>query len=180
MLRPAFKPDKATQLTVILLEHFGGTMDRYPLLKLIWLVERTSFERSGRPICYDDYVSMNEGLLPSRTYDLIKGAFIHQSWMQAIETQRLYSVRVKTDAVVPDVLSEYERETIQIAINKYGNQPSRVWRERAHDLPLWKGKHYPNTSVTVEYDEILRDVGLGDYLDDIKSDMEAARQLETM
>lgn len=68
-----FKSSKVLQASAILLhEHMHEQMTFLRLLKLLYLSERACLDRIGSMITGDTVVSMKDGPVLSRTYDMIK------------------------------------------------------------------------------------------------------------
>src|SRR5579864_4403328 len=67
-----FNETKATQAAAQLLRLRGGRMSYVKLVKLLYLADREALIRWGRPITTDHYVSMDEGPVVARIYDLIR------------------------------------------------------------------------------------------------------------
>ena len=70
-MRLPFNEKKATQAAAYLLRLRGGRMSYMKLIKLLYLADRISLNRRGRPITTDRYVSMDRGPVLSRTLNLI-------------------------------------------------------------------------------------------------------------
>jgi uncharacterized phage-associated protein len=67
-----FNEAKATQAAARLLKLRGGSMSYIKLMKLLYLADREALIRWGRPITTDRYVSMDNGPVLSRIYNLIR------------------------------------------------------------------------------------------------------------
>ena len=67
-----FDFEKTLQGASVLLNLDGSRMDRIRLLKLLYIADREAFGEWGIPISHDNYVSMDNGPVPSQTYNLVK------------------------------------------------------------------------------------------------------------
>ncbi len=67
-----FDEQKVTEAAAFLLELRGGRMHYIKLLKLLYLADRKAFAQWGIPISNDNYVAMDNGPVPSQTYNLVK------------------------------------------------------------------------------------------------------------
>lgn len=66
--------ERAIQAAGVLLDQRpSGRMGYLRLLKLLYIANRESIRRFGRPVVPDRYVAMEHGPVLSRVYDLIKG-----------------------------------------------------------------------------------------------------------
>ncbi len=70
MLR--FNERRATEAAAKFLKLRGGRMSYLKLIKLLYLLDREALLRWGRPVTTDRYVSMDNGPVVSRIYDLIR------------------------------------------------------------------------------------------------------------
>jgi uncharacterized phage-associated protein len=72
VIRFRFDERKAAAAAAYLLKLHGGKLNHMKLIKLLYVAERTSLDRFGRPIVGDRYVSMKHGPVLSRVYNFIK------------------------------------------------------------------------------------------------------------
>src|SRR5437870_2033729 len=87
------------------------TMDRKRLLALLYLADRKSLRRTGRPIIGGRLVAMDYGPLHSEVYDLVKGGHSDQAqWSRHFENEA-YRVRLSDDVEI-SALSRYEIELL--------------------------------------------------------------------
>ena len=91
-----FRQDKVTQMAARFLNLAGKQMPYLLLLKLLYLADKEMLLKWGKPISYDQWVSMDWGPVLSTTYDLIKGPPIGQSsyWADHIKNVGRYDVRL--------------------------------------------------------------------------------------
>jgi uncharacterized phage-associated protein len=67
-----FDARRAAAAAAYLLKLHGGELNHMKLIKLLYVADRTSLDRFGRPIVGDRYVSMKHGPVLSRVYNFIK------------------------------------------------------------------------------------------------------------
>lgn len=168
MIRFKFNEKKAVQLVWRLLSKCGGEMDRLPLLKHIYLIDREAFEKWGRSISWDHYVCMKDGPVLSQIYDLTKtederdpdfmwGKGLGRIWDQHIENRKPHNVVAKSDPG-DDEFSEAEIDLIDEVFEKFkGFTPSQL-RNFCHDLPEYTDPA-PRGRVLLPYETILKAVG---------------------
>jgi hypothetical protein len=73
-MRARYREDKATQAAARLLKLRGGAMSHLKLIKLLYLAERASLVRLGRPLTDDSCASLPHGPVLSATLDRINTA----------------------------------------------------------------------------------------------------------
>ena len=134
-----FNETKATQAAAHVLTLRGGAMSYVKLIKLLYLADREALIRWGRPITTDRYVSMDNGPVVCRIYDLIRNEpppNCFQIWRKFISTPENYEVRLLDDPGSGE-LSRPERELIDEVFAQHGRQ-SR-WRvvDYTRSLPEW-------------------------------------------
>lgn len=154
MLR--FNEAKATQAAARLLTLRGGTMSYVKLIKLLYLSDREALIRLGRPITTDRFISMDNGPVVCRIYDLIRNEpppNCFQIWRKFISNPENYEVRLLGDPGSGE-LSRPEQELIDEVFAQHGRQ-SR-WRvvDYSRSLPEWT---YPDGgALPIEYRDILK------------------------
>src|SRR5688572_27768282 len=99
-MRLPFNEKKATQAAAYLLRLRGGRMSYMKLIKLLYLADRLSLTRRGRPITTDRYVSMDRGPVLSRTLNLItedREPAAPSFWAEFIAEPSNFEVELKSD-----------------------------------------------------------------------------------
>jgi uncharacterized phage-associated protein len=160
MIRFRFNSVKTTQAAGFLLERHKGRMSKGILIKLLYLTDRKLFSKRGHPLTGDQPVSMENGPVLSKTYDLTKGAALeHRAyWEQHI------SVAPKGDCTLTlkqktgtEHLSKSEIQALEEVDNKFGSWSWRQLVDYCHTLPEWKNPGKSSASIPVE--AILTAVG---------------------
>lgn len=156
-MQPQFREDKTTQMACMVLRLGDGTLTYLKLNKLLYLIDREALIRWGRPISFDHYVSMNEGPVLSRTYDLIKNVVpptIDSYWRRFIGPAANYSVQLLEEVDCPeDDLSEAERDLIHEVFRDHGHRNRWELVELTHRLPEWQDPG--GSAIPIEYHDIL-------------------------
>src|SRR6266545_1760337 len=67
-----FNERRATEAAARFLKLRGGRMSYLKLIKMLYFLDREALLRWGRPVTTDRYVSMDNGPVVSRIYDLIR------------------------------------------------------------------------------------------------------------
>jgi uncharacterized phage-associated protein len=155
-VKPKFREKKATQIAVGLLtmRANNGTMSYLKLIKLMYLVERKSLLKWGRPLIFDSIVSMPKGLVLSQTLDLITSETFGDSyWKQHISAPHNYEVSLIGEEHEFDELSKAETDLIKEVFAEFGRMSRWDLVNFTHTLPEWTE---PNgSSIPVEYKRVL-------------------------
>ena len=116
--------------------------DLYKALKIIYFADRMHLARYCRSISGDHYVAMNNGPVPSKTYDMLKfvrgdGYYISgQEFVDRIKTQISFSDHITiSPKEKPDLseLSESDLECINESIGRYKNYSFIELKNESHD-----------------------------------------------
>jgi uncharacterized phage-associated protein len=163
----AFIPDKrldvekAIQAAGVILRREGNTASRLRLLKLLYIADRRSLERFGRPIVGSKIVAMKNGPLHSQILDLLNGNCVGESrWASYFQNQGVLVQLVQQ----PDVglLSRSELDLLEEVTKELSEMDDWEIVEATHRFPEWQ-KLYPdpseNTSRHIPISEILAAVG---------------------
>lgn len=160
MIRFQFNSIKTTQAAGFLLERHNGSMSKGVLIKMLYLTDRDLLAKRGQPLTGDQPVSMENGPVLSKTYDLTKGAALeHRAyWEQHISMAKKgdYNVSLKKKTGT-DHLSKSEIETLEAVDNKFRHFTWRQLVDYCHKLPEWTDPGKSSSSIEVE--KILTAVG---------------------
>lgn len=135
-------------------------MSHMKLIKLLYLVDRRSLVRFGRPITFDWYFSLPHGPVLSFTLNRINEEIDPQNpsyWHRFISEREGHSVRLLGD-MPNDQLSTAEEQLIDEVFSKFGEMSQWKLRDYCHELPEWQD---PNGSrLPIEIRDILLAEGL--------------------
>jgi uncharacterized phage-associated protein len=151
-----FNEAKATQAAARFLRLRGGTMSYVKLIKLLYLADREALIRWGRPITTDCYVSMDDGPVVSRIYDLIRNEPAPNSvkiWRKFISDPENYEVCLLCDPG-NDGLSPAEQGLIDEVYGQHGQHSRWAVVDHTHSLP--ECTHPDGGALPIEYCDILR------------------------
>lgn len=149
---------KNIQAVGIILKYFNGRLNYTKLLKILYFINRQSLSEKGRAIIDDVYANMQNGVVLSNTYNLIKGRYcdssVQEYWNSFFITQNVYDVMLRTDSIPEGELSKYEKRIITENLEKYkGLSNSDI-------CPEWKDPN--NSSIPLKETEILTFLGFSD------------------
>lgn len=159
-MRAPYREDKATQAAARLLKLRGGTMSHLKLIKLLYLAERESLTRLGRPLTFDTYCSLPHGPVLSATLDRINTGECYRDgyWDRIIAPKANNEVSLRDSTAVPhDQLSAAEEALIDEVFARYGHL--RRWDvvEVTHQLPEWVDPQ--GSAIPIDPADILRHEG---------------------
>ncbi len=171
MIRFQFDSIKTTQAAAFLLERHNGGMSKGCLLKILYLTDRELLAKRGQPLTGDQPVSMENGPVLSKTYDLMKGAGleVRSYWEQHISDAKKGTgyVTLKKKAGT-DHLSKNETKTLTEVDERFGHMTWSALVDYCHKLPEWKDPGKSSAAIAVE--KILSASGkTGDEISQIQS-----------
>jgi uncharacterized phage-associated protein len=152
--------NKAIQAAGVLLrEEPSRRMSYMRLLKLLYIADRESLKKTGRPITGDRVVAMCNGPVLSEVYDCIKGTACHLAeWERFYRTER-YDVEM-VDNPPTGELCRYEIETLQRVSKERLDKDQYEIVDETHSFPEWSDPG--NTSRPIAFEDILKAVGWTD------------------
>ena len=150
-----FDEYKATQASSYLLSLNNGRMNYMKMMKILYLSDRKFILDWGNSITTDNYVSMDNGPVISRIYDLIKESRTDTGtyWSSFIRTEGYEVVLNKNPG--DEYLSPMEMEVIASINSEFRNFSEWDLVGFCHDnLPEWQNPHGSSIQITIE--DILR------------------------
>lgn len=157
-----FSDRKTTQIVAQLLVRRAAPMSYLKIIKLLYYLDREAFRKWGHPVSYDDFYSMKEGQILSRTLDLVNNDGLPPGeeeptyWQKHISPPANYEVNLLTDEAPDDELSDAEIDLIDEIWNMHGHKTRWELRDEHHKLP----EYVETTSrVATSYEMILEKMG---------------------
>lgn len=168
-----FAEEKTAAAAAFLLREAGGGMEYIRLLKLLYLADREAWNRLGRPITGDDYVSMDHGPVLSKTYNLIKAEGDQQDptgpWQATVERAGRYDVALRGEPNLGP-LSEAEVEILGDTHERFRTMKTWDLIDHLHKtLPEWTNPK--GTSIEIDPEDILKALGKGNAIKSVREDM---------
>jgi uncharacterized phage-associated protein len=174
-----FREDKATQVASRLLELAGGSLNVLPLVKLVYMVDRTSLARYGYPVTMDTFYNLRAGPVVSSTFDCIKKGTSKNTpvWSKHIAPRDGNSVTL-LEAAEPTELSPADEAIIAEVFQEHGQKSVDEWMVFAHSLPEWRNPapmrsrrfRYRDLLVSVGWSPGEADAAIGDLLAELHAD----------
>lgn len=165
-MKPSFREDKVTQVAAYFLKLRGNNkMSHLKLMKLLYIAEREALNRLGRPICFDVYVSMNQGPVLSTTLNLMHGeSEKSEYWDEFITSPANHELTLKGDPGIGK-LSSAEVQILTDVFKEYGCKSRWELAKFTHKFNEWKNPE--GSSIKIDYEDILRALNKKD--DEIKA-----------
>lgn len=152
---PQYDEVKATEAGAYLLHLAKNRKKHKWLLKMLYLIERESFEQFERPMFYDQLISMEKGQNLSITYDIIKESYSYYGkyWRQIIRKDIMWCMHLIDGLPEFKRLSEDDKELINKVFSEFGHMSADELGDYTHGLPEYKdpGK----SSLPTSYEELL-------------------------
>lgn len=132
-----YSPRKVVQMAAFFGQKQGSVINVLKLTKLLYLADRESLTRYGRPITYDRPVSMPHGPVLSRALDLINGfasGAATAQWDEWMSARSDHDVEVKRKFSRPDLdeLSDADLEILDTVWRRFGTMDPWTLRDWTH------------------------------------------------
>ncbi len=141
----------------------GGSLNVLHLIKMLYWADRTALQSWHRTITGDRFVSMRNGPVLSRIYNLIQGRGGGPEmavWSGTFHARSGNTVSLKSEPDL-DPLSPRETDALRTAFEKFRHVPAGDLIEFLHKvLPEWTDPG--DSSVPIEPETILRAAGFDD------------------
>ena len=147
-----FDEMKATQAACYLLSLNAGRMNHLKMIKLLYLADRQYITDWSNSITTDCYVSMDNGPVTSRIYDLIKDSKTDNGsyWASCIRTNG-YDVFLMKEPGEYDRLSPMEMEVIAEISNRFESASAWDVVKYCHEnLAEWQNPAGSSIPITIE------------------------------
>ena len=173
----SFDPEKFTQAAVYVISRCPPVMTRKKLFKLLYFADKEHLVKYARPILRDYYINMDQGPVPSASYDLVKAnlerwpQIVIDAFAKHVEVSGMYlSVRASAGT---DLLSKSDIEVLNAVIDRYGlrganylsalSHRDKAWLETQRNRRIDYALFFDEPEVQairalVEYDQPIRDI----------------------
>lgn len=177
-----FNERRTAQVAARFLQLGGGTMAVLKLMKLMYLADRESLRRFGRPITFDYMVAMDHGPVLSQTLNLANGTIESEAdgWERWISDRADYEVELRE---VPtremlDELSDVDLEVVNDVWGQLGHLSKWQIRDWTHaNCGEWQDPHGSSTPISLE--AVLEQLGRSEEeADAIAAELRARSRIE--
>lgn len=165
-------------MAVYFLEQEDGKMNKLKLMKLLYLAERESLLRYGMSMTGDYVVSMDHGMVLSKTLDLARETAIDahpDGWYAKIARHGQYDLELTSSDTELDELSQADLGILKDIWDRFGHMDQWTIRNHTHTLPEWKNPH--GTSISVPPKDLLQILG---YSESEADELSKQREKEEM
>ncbi len=179
--RPIFSEQKTAEAASVFLHLNNGQMNYMKLLKLLYLADRAAIEQWERPITNDHYASMDQGPIPSTTYNVVKRTAVGHGelWNAVIEGQGRYEVRLRGEPLESKKLSQAEIDLIHQIFEKYGGWDPFDLVDFTHTLPEYEDPK--GSSLPIRMETILKALRFSDEdIERIDVELEEEAQIDAI
>jgi len=155
-----FNIEKLIQTCNYLVKKNNNSLNYTKLIKLLYISDKESLKQSLQTITGDSYVSMDNGPVLSKLYDLIKGQFHKESYQNLWNSRFIkdgYNLVAVTKQIPQSELSKFEINILDNINEQYKNTDVREIIKFLHKCPEWKNPS--GTSIPIKPKEILESIG---------------------
>jgi uncharacterized phage-associated protein len=159
-MRFPFNQMKAAQAAAYLLAKHNDWLDYLKLIKLLYLADRDSLVKRGKPITGARMVSMPYGPVLSEVLNLINLGRRYEEecpWLEYISPPENYGVRRVSVDIEYDRLSEHECHILDKINATFGRMNKWSLVDWTHELPEWQDPR--GSSLPIDPADILRAEG---------------------
>lgn len=166
MLKDLFDEKKAAEAAAYFLYRAGSPLTILKLMKLLYLAERTSFERFGEPLIGDRLVCMNHGPVLSLTYSHMNGELqsVDNGWDSWVADRAAHYLSLRKGVRIGDPredlleLSDDDLQVLQDIWERFGGFDQWKLVDYTHaNCPEWKDP--AGSMIPMDIAELLCAVG---------------------
>ena len=166
---PDFKPEpalgfnhlKSVQTVAYFVRKAGGTAEKLKLVKLLYLAERLSFERCGKPMNFDSYFSLPHGPVASSALNGMDHRLDDPAWDALDLAANRRDVTIVAD-VSEDHLSRADRAILDATWDEFGGMTASQLRNWTHEHCAEYVEVGAGASLPIDVSEIMEQVGRKD------------------
>ena len=181
-----FTYTKVAQAAAFFASKQGGAINIMKLMKLLYLSDRESMNLYDAPITYDNFVSMDNGHVLSRTYDLINGTSSDAKgaaqWTAWIGDRDQYDIKLKktVEEEELDQLSDADIEVMNSVWNQFEHYDQWQLVELTHNL-CKEWKHPNNSAIPISDVEVFLALGKHETIArDLAEDIQNEKELDRL
>ena len=156
-----YKEEKSAQIAAFFVEREGGKIPHLKLIKLMYIADRMSMEKTGFPMTYDRMKSLPHGPILDQTLNFIdsKPTPMPESWAKFLEKECRHTLTLHEEMEFSS-LSLNDIDILNDVYDTYGHLGKYALRDLTHDplhFPEWRD---PNgSSLPIHYEDIFLAVG---------------------
>jgi len=153
--------EKLIQACNYLIKKNDNSLNYTKLIKMLYLADKEALKGSLQTISSDVYVSMDNGPVLSRLYDLVRGCHGNKDFQNIWNSRFIcdgYNLVAATDRIPQGELSKFEINILDQIDSQYKN--FSVWDMIDHthkNCPEWKNPE--GSAVPIHPEELLESIG---------------------
>lgn len=141
-----YRPKFGKIIEVMLhLAHLRPGLDKYQVVKLLYLADREHFNRFGRPITQEQYFALQYGPVASNAMDFmeqdaraLKRAGVSDLPFGLVAEGTLVRLGAPKREIDRSLFSRTDLQVIDAVVEEYGSRTFGELFEVTHDHPAWK------------------------------------------
>lgn len=149
---------KSAQMIAYLVRKAGGTAEKLKLIKLVYLAERLSFQKRGKPMNFDYYFSLPHGPVASSALNGMNHQLPHPAWDAVHQASNKRDITVD-ESILDDRLSRTDRLILDQVWDEFGGKSASQLRNWTHRHCPEYVEVGPSSSMPIDYSDILSQVG---------------------
>lgn len=159
-MRFVFNEQKAAQSAAFLLRLADGRMQYKKLIKLMYLSDKESLLVRGFPISGDDFYALPQGMVDSKTYNLVQrncGDTPTRTWDIYVRRDNYDSVLAPQAPGNLDEITDFEKEILKRQFNEHQHRDGHQIGRMMHDkkfCPEWVDPD--GASIEISPEDVLR------------------------
>ncbi|MDZ7821558.1 MAG: DUF4065 domain-containing protein [Candidatus Marinimicrobia bacterium] len=131
-----------------------NSYDLYKIVKIIYEADLYHIENHIRSVTGDCVFAMDNGLVPSNTYDLLKNEDDKDPFYRRDNNKRKIIANRKPNLYY---LSNSDIKALDHAYKLISTQPFSEIRKKHHENPAWKKHYQKKSSERVPFEELITD-----------------------
>ena len=155
-----FNVEKLIQICNYMVKKNDYSLNYTKLIKMLYIADKEALKSSIQTITGDSYVSMDNGPVLSKLYDLIMGKY-RKGDAQSLWNSRFirdgYNLIAAIEKIPHSELSSFEMQTLDQIYNHFEKYSLGQLIDYVHKFPEWKDPS--GSSIPIMPQEILESVG---------------------
>ena len=152
---------KSVQTVAYFVRKAGGTAEKLKLVKLLYLAERESFKRRGKPMNFDSYFSLPHGPVASSALNGMDHLLDDEAWSALNQATNRRDITIIGE-VSEDHLSRADRAILDATWVEFGGMTAWEIRNWTHDHCAEYVEVEAGKSLPIDLSEIMAQVGTHD------------------
>lgn len=166
---PDYKPQaelgfshlKSVQIIAFFVRKSGGLAEKLKLVKLLYLADRLSSQRRGKPMNFDSYFSLPHGPVNSSALNGMDHLLDDLAWRALAQADNRKDMTLTAD-VAEDRLSRADHAILEATWNEFGGMTASQIRNWTHlNCPEYVEVEL-GSRLPIDLSEIMEQVGIPD------------------